>query len=222
MGSGANPGSPARGPTHKTKGQKRLERILEGISIAREQLLAAIDDLAPQFTVDRDSRGHAVRGSARAKQGCRDRARAGRADRLPGGAGLTRARRGAASWRHAQRRGSSLGASRRTARDLGGRRHPASKRQGHAQRARPRLPTVSWRALHQAVESLLARSSTATRSRSPIGSRNAASSLLPPSRLISVGELGAVVWLTKASPFTLINRIPVRRRNGRRGRACSP
>jgi uncharacterized protein YutE (UPF0331/DUF86 family) len=34
-----------------TKGQKRLERILEGISIAREQLLAAIDDLAPKFDV---------------------------------------------------------------------------------------------------------------------------------------------------------------------------
>ena len=39
------------GSPRRTKGQKRLERILEGISIAREQLMAAIDDLAPDFTV---------------------------------------------------------------------------------------------------------------------------------------------------------------------------
>jgi Ribonuclease HepT-like len=33
------------------KGQKRLGHILERIPIAREQLLAAIDDLAPSFSV---------------------------------------------------------------------------------------------------------------------------------------------------------------------------
>jgi uncharacterized protein YutE (UPF0331/DUF86 family) len=51
MGSGGNTGGSPSGPPRRTKGQKRLERILEEISIAREQLLAAIDDLAPQFTV---------------------------------------------------------------------------------------------------------------------------------------------------------------------------
>lgn len=34
----------------RTKGQKRIEHILEAIPIVREQLLAAIDDLAPDFT----------------------------------------------------------------------------------------------------------------------------------------------------------------------------
>lgn len=40
------------GSTRKTKGQKRVERILEEIPVAREQLLAAVDDLGAQFTVD--------------------------------------------------------------------------------------------------------------------------------------------------------------------------
>ena len=34
-----------------TKGQKRLNHILDRIPIAREQLLTAIDDLAPSFDV---------------------------------------------------------------------------------------------------------------------------------------------------------------------------
>ncbi|HWM55847.1 MAG TPA: hypothetical protein VNO20_10715 [Solirubrobacterales bacterium] len=38
-------------PPRRTKGQRRLEHVLERIPIAREQLLAAIDDLAPSFTV---------------------------------------------------------------------------------------------------------------------------------------------------------------------------
>jgi hypothetical protein len=40
----------AVGPSRQTKGQKRLDHILERIPIAREQLLAAIDDLAPALT----------------------------------------------------------------------------------------------------------------------------------------------------------------------------
>jgi uncharacterized protein YutE (UPF0331/DUF86 family) len=51
MSRSTNPGDPASEPTPRTKGQKRLERILEEIPAAREQLLAAIDDLAPQFDV---------------------------------------------------------------------------------------------------------------------------------------------------------------------------
>ena len=39
-------------PARRTKGQKRLDHILERIPVAREQLLAAIDDLAPTLTVD--------------------------------------------------------------------------------------------------------------------------------------------------------------------------
>lgn len=35
----------------RSKGQKRLERILQEIPAAREQLLAAIEDLSPQFDV---------------------------------------------------------------------------------------------------------------------------------------------------------------------------
>ena len=45
-------------PPRRTKGQKRLEHILERIPIAREQLLAAIEDLAPRLTVD------AIKGAA--------------------------------------------------------------------------------------------------------------------------------------------------------------
>lgn len=44
-------GSGADAPPRGTKGQRRLEHVLERISIAREQLLAAIDDLAQSFTV---------------------------------------------------------------------------------------------------------------------------------------------------------------------------
>lgn len=39
-------------PFPRTKGQKRLDHILERIPIAREQLLAAIEDLAPSLTVE--------------------------------------------------------------------------------------------------------------------------------------------------------------------------
>lgn len=48
----ANADASTSGPARRTKGQRRLEHILEQIPIAREQLLAAIDDLAPKFTLD--------------------------------------------------------------------------------------------------------------------------------------------------------------------------
>lgn len=52
MGKGANAGGPNRAPAPQlSKGQKRLERILHEIPAAREQLLAAIEDLSPQFDV---------------------------------------------------------------------------------------------------------------------------------------------------------------------------
>lgn len=38
------------GPEQRTKGQKRIAYIIERIPVAREQLLAAIDDLGPSFT----------------------------------------------------------------------------------------------------------------------------------------------------------------------------
>ncbi len=44
-------GAPADKPERRTKGQKRLEHLLEQIPAAREQLLAAVADLAPRFTV---------------------------------------------------------------------------------------------------------------------------------------------------------------------------
>lgn len=40
------------GSARKTKGQKRLERILEQVPAAREQLLAALDDIGSRLTVD--------------------------------------------------------------------------------------------------------------------------------------------------------------------------
>jgi uncharacterized protein YutE (UPF0331/DUF86 family) len=40
-----------RGAARRTKGQMRLDHILERVPAAREQLLAAIDDLAPDFNV---------------------------------------------------------------------------------------------------------------------------------------------------------------------------
>lgn len=45
------PGDAAE-PSRRTKGQKRLDHILNRIPIAREQLLAAIEDLAPALTVE--------------------------------------------------------------------------------------------------------------------------------------------------------------------------
>jgi uncharacterized protein YutE (UPF0331/DUF86 family) len=51
MGGNASDGASAGGPARRTKGQKRLEHVLKQIPVAREQLLAAIDDLAPRFTV---------------------------------------------------------------------------------------------------------------------------------------------------------------------------
>lgn len=50
MSGGASSGASAGGPARRTKGQKRLEHILEAIPATREQLLAALDDLAPDFT----------------------------------------------------------------------------------------------------------------------------------------------------------------------------
>lgn len=40
------------GQARRTKGQKRIESILAAVPKAREQLLAAIDDLGPVLTVD--------------------------------------------------------------------------------------------------------------------------------------------------------------------------
>ena len=48
---GIDGADPPAEPARRTKGQKRLEHLLEQIPIAREQLLAAVDDLAPRFTV---------------------------------------------------------------------------------------------------------------------------------------------------------------------------
>jgi uncharacterized protein YutE (UPF0331/DUF86 family) len=52
MGRGTNVGAADSGPRRKrSKGQKRLERILQEIPVAREQLLVAIEDLSPRFDV---------------------------------------------------------------------------------------------------------------------------------------------------------------------------
>lgn len=50
MSEGASGDAAADGPARRTKGQKRIEHILEAIPAIREQLLAAVDDLAPEFT----------------------------------------------------------------------------------------------------------------------------------------------------------------------------
>ncbi len=51
MGGGAKPDDSFKEPQKRTKGQRRLEHVLGRIPAAREQLLAAIDDLGPSFTV---------------------------------------------------------------------------------------------------------------------------------------------------------------------------
>jgi uncharacterized protein YutE (UPF0331/DUF86 family) len=48
---GAKAGNSSSESRGRTKGKRRLAHILEGIPAAREQLLAAIDDLGPSFTV---------------------------------------------------------------------------------------------------------------------------------------------------------------------------
>jgi uncharacterized protein YutE (UPF0331/DUF86 family) len=50
-GSARDGGSGQADPRRATKGQRRLAHILERIPAVREQLLAAIDDIGPSFTV---------------------------------------------------------------------------------------------------------------------------------------------------------------------------
>jgi hypothetical protein len=49
MASGA---SDAGDPSRRSKAQKRLDHIFGRIPVAREQLLAAVEDFAPTLTVD--------------------------------------------------------------------------------------------------------------------------------------------------------------------------
>jgi uncharacterized protein YutE (UPF0331/DUF86 family) len=51
MNERAEPGDLSRDPQRGTKGQRRLEHVLARIPSVREQLLAAIDDLGSSFTV---------------------------------------------------------------------------------------------------------------------------------------------------------------------------
>jgi uncharacterized protein YutE (UPF0331/DUF86 family) len=139
-----------------TKGQKRLDHIIQRIPLAREQLLTAIDDLAPNFDVA------AIRAAAQSADprernkvaviereldiliaymeelASRGLAEVQRLDPTPRGTG--------SSWeRLAELRVISESAATRLQNVKDMRNELA-----HA------YPPVSWRALHQAVETLLA------------------------------------------------------------------
>ncbi len=148
--------APAGGRARQTKGQERLERILAAIPATREQLLAALDDLAPDFTAA------AIQSAAQAPDP-RERNKvavieheldvlighleelASRA--LAEGQRLGAAPKGSGSpWQRLAELGviSNAGATRlQNVKDM-------RNELAHA------YPPASWRALHRAVETLLA------------------------------------------------------------------
>jgi len=142
-------------PAPRTKGQKRLDHILERIPSAREQLLAAIEDLAPTLTVD------AIKEAAQSADP-RERNKVAVIERELdvliayleelASRGLAAAQRGDASIRGDGPPWERLA----ELRVISG---AAATRLQNVKEMRNELahayPPVSWRALHQAVETLL-------------------------------------------------------------------
>jgi uncharacterized protein with HEPN domain len=151
---GPSPGGAAK-PSPRTKGQKRLDHILERIPIAREQLLAAIEDLARTLTVD------AIKEAAQSGDP-RERNKVAVIEREldvliayleeMASRGLAEARRRDASIR-------ADGAPWERLADLRVISRAAATHLQNVKEMRNELahayPPVSWRALHQAVEILL-------------------------------------------------------------------
>jgi uncharacterized protein YutE (UPF0331/DUF86 family) len=144
-----------REATRRTKGQLRLNHILERMPAAREQLLAAIDDLAPSFTVD------AIREAAQSGDP-RERNRVAVIERELdvlisymeelASRGLTEARRvdpaargDGSPWERLATLGVISGAAADRLENIKDMRNELA----HA------YPPVSWRALHRSTEALL-------------------------------------------------------------------
>jgi DnaJ-domain-containing protein 1 len=138
-----------------TKGQKQLNHILERIPVAREQLLAAIEDLAPDFDVA------AIQAAAQSSDP-RERNKVAVIERELdiliayleelASRGLAEAQRHDPSVR-------STGSTWERLAELRVISKPAATRLQNVKDMRNELahayPPVSWRALHQAVETLL-------------------------------------------------------------------
>ncbi len=142
-------------PGESTKGQKRLNHILERIPFAREQLLAAIEDLAPDFDVA------AIQAAAQSSDP-RERNKVAVIERELdiliaymeelASRGLAEAQRLDPSVR-------STGSTWERLAELRVISKPVATRLQNVKDMRNELahayPPVSWRALHQAVETLL-------------------------------------------------------------------
>jgi len=156
MGASAGEGTPTNPPARRTKGQKRLEHILEAIPAVREQLLAALDDLAPDFTAA------AIQSAAQAPDP-RERNKVAVIEReldvliaqleelaaraLAEGQRLGTVPKGAGSpWQRLAELGVISDASATRLQDVKDMRNELA----HA------YPPTSWRALHRSVETLLA------------------------------------------------------------------
>jgi uncharacterized protein YutE (UPF0331/DUF86 family) len=140
----------------RTKGQKRLDHILDRIPIAREQLLAAIDDLAPSFDVS------AIQTAAQSVDP-RERNKVAVIEReLDVLIALMEelASRGLAEAQRLEPAMRRTGSAWESLSELGVISKTAATRLQNVKDMRNELahayPPVSWRALHQAVETLLA------------------------------------------------------------------
>jgi uncharacterized protein YutE (UPF0331/DUF86 family) len=146
----------ADGPSRPTKGQKRLDHIFERIPIAREQLLAAIDDLAPTLTVD------AIKGAAQSRDP-RERNKVAVIERELdvliayleelASRGLAEVQRLDPAARGAGSAWERLAELRVISKAVATRLQNVKDMRNELAHA---YPPVSWRALHQAVETLLA------------------------------------------------------------------
>lgn len=138
-----------------TRGQKRLNHILDRIPIAREQLLTAIGDLAPSFDIA------AIQTAAQSADP-RERNKVAVIERELDVliAQLEElASRGLAEAQRLDPSGRRSGSSWETLAELGVISKAATTRLQNVKDMRNELahayPPVSWRALHQAVETLL-------------------------------------------------------------------
>lgn len=138
-----------------TKGQKRLNHVLERVPVAREQLLAAIEDLAPDFDVA------AIQAAAQSSDP-RERNRVAVIEReldILIAYMEELASRGLAEAQRLDPTVRSTGSAWERLAELRVISKPAATRLQNVKDMRNELahayPPVSWRALHQAVEALL-------------------------------------------------------------------
>jgi len=144
------------GPDGRTKGQKRLDHILTRIPIAREQLLTAIEDLAPSFDVA------AIQAAAQSNDP-RERNKVAVIEReidVLIAYMEELASRGLAEAQRLDPTARDTGSPSERLAELRVISKPVATRLQNVKDMRNELahayPPVSWRALHQAVETLLA------------------------------------------------------------------